>query len=190
MACVHEESEHDLVHRIVARLGDARDAEAELCRRFIPRVFLYGLKHLRDRDRAHDLAQSVMVAVLVAVRDGRVEDPSRVDRFVLGTCRNVAIRMREVDARAEPTEAAELEARVASTVEPDVEAIDKGALHQCLTSLDSRARTVVHLSFHEEQSSEQIAAALGTTTGNVRVLRHRAIAQLRQCLDDCKEAGR
>jgi hypothetical protein len=39
------------------------------------------------------------------------------------------------------------------------------------------------LSFNEERSAEEIAARLETTPGNVRLLRHRAVAQLRRCLD-------
>jgi hypothetical protein len=41
----------ELVDRI-ARGADVRDAEAELCRRFAPRIRLYGLRHLRSEDRA------------------------------------------------------------------------------------------------------------------------------------------
>src|SRR5688572_5444185 len=70
-------SDAELVRRIMAGGGDARAAEAELCRRFAPRVRLYGLRHLRSEDRARDLVQSVLLAVLEAVRAGRVEDPDR-----------------------------------------------------------------------------------------------------------------
>ena len=40
--------------------GRDRDAEGELCRRFAPRIRLYGLRHLGDEDRARDL--EVLVA--------------------------------------------------------------------------------------------------------------------------------
>lgn len=178
-----------LVRRIASRSADAGEAEAALCRSFAPRARLYGRKHLRDEDRARDLAQAVMLAVLEAARAGRVEDPMRIDRFVLGTCRNVALRMRENDARAQPTDDAELDALGAPYV-PDVEVIDTGALVRCLHELDPRGRTVVYLSFTEGRSADQIAAVVETTAGNVRVLRHRAIAQLRRCIDDCREAAR
>jgi len=49
---------------------------------------------------------------------------------------------------------------------------------------------VVHLSFHEERSAEEIAQRLETTAGNVRVLRHRAVARLRRCLDGRVEESR
>ena len=178
----------ELVGRIAAHGPEAQDAEAELCRRFARRARLYGQKHLRDTDRAHDLAQAVMLAVLQAARAGRIEDPSRLDRFVLGTCRNVASRMREVDARADLIDTAELDA--IPDAEPTMETLDHAALYRCFLALDARGRTVVHLSFNEEKSAEEIAVVVETTPGNVRVLRHRAVAQLRRCLDAGREVVR
>jgi RNA polymerase sigma-70 factor (ECF subfamily) len=177
----------ELVRRIATRAHGAREAEAALCTRFAPRAQLYGRKHLRDEERARDLAQAVMLAVLEAARAGRVEDPQRIDRFVLGTCRNIALRMRDIESRAQPTDVAELD--VISFL-PEVESMDTGALMRCLAELDGRGRTVVHLSFTEGRAAEEIAAALETTVGNVRVLRHRAVAQLRRCMDDCTGAAR
>jgi RNA polymerase sigma-70 factor, ECF subfamily len=182
MAEAVEAVENDeLVRRIAARLAEAPLAEAELCRRFSTRAQLYGLKHLKHPEHARDLAQAVMVAVLLAARDNKIADASRLDRFVLGTCRNVASRMRETDAQARPTESAELEALAGAA--PELEVIDQKALYGCLRRLDTRGRRVVYLAFHEQASAEEIAAGLGTTAGNVRVLRHRAVAQLRECLD-------
>jgi DNA-directed RNA polymerase specialized sigma24 family protein len=39
------------------------------------------------------------------------------------------------------------------------------------------------MSFLEERSADEIATALATRAGNVRVIRHRALGFLRQCLD-------
>lgn len=171
-------SDGELVRRIAAQVAGARDAEAELCRRFAPRIRLYGLRHLRDEENAREVVQAVLVAVLVAARAGRVEDPERIDRFILGTCRNVTARLRARDARATPTDTLDV-----ASFTPEIEMIETGALVRCLAALDARARAVVHLSFQEERTTEEIATELETTTGNVRVLRHRAIAALRRCLD-------
>jgi len=178
-------SDAELVRCIADGAGAARSAEAELCRRFVERVRLYGLRHLRSEERSADLTQSVLLAVLEAARAGRLQDPERIDRFVLGTCRHVAARLREHDARAEPTEPELLDLLARA---PEPEHVDTGALVNCLAALDARARTVVQMTYQSEKSSEEIAIALSTTSGNVRVLRHRAMAQLRRCLDRGKEA--
>lgn len=180
---LQDESDGALVRRIASTAG-AHAEEAELCRRFAPRARLFGLRHLRDDERARDLAQTVMVAVLQAARGGRIADPDRVDRFVLGACRNQVLRAKETDARVE------LSADPARDLVADAireERVDEGALYHCLQGLAERARTVVLLSFHEERSAAEIAAALETTPGNVRVLRHRAIEQLRRCLQAGEE---
>jgi RNA polymerase sigma-70 factor, ECF subfamily len=173
-----------LVQRIARR--DAADAaqaaEAELCRRFAPRVRLYGLRHLRTEDRAADLVQAVLLALLEAARDGRIAEPQHVDRFVLGTCRNIASRVRDREARATPTDHADLE-RHAGALEPRFERIDTNALLRCLTKLDERARSVVLLSFQAERETEEIAKLFDTSSGNIRLVRHRALADLRSCLD-------
>jgi RNA polymerase sigma-70 factor (ECF subfamily) len=166
------------------------DAEDELCRRFAPRIRLYGLKHLRDEDRARDLVQSVLLVVLECARLGKIDDLDRVDRFVLGTCRNLALQARRADGRARPTEHAELEVLSAAAASAmDADAVDVGAVVRCAEGLDARARAVLHLSFTREKSAEEIAGALQTTAGNVRVVRHRAVAQLRRCLDSERMAA-
>jgi RNA polymerase sigma-70 factor, ECF subfamily len=174
----------ELVRAIAAGAEQARAAEAELCRRFAPRVRLYGLRHLRDEDRARDLVQAVLLAVLQAARAGRIADPERVDRFMLGTSRNLAQRMREGDRRSAGDEGL---ADFAAD-HPGDDRLDIGALVQCVATLDERSRQVVMMSFNEERSSDEIARRLSISTANVRVLRHRAVAALRRCLDAPKEA--
>jgi RNA polymerase sigma-70 factor (ECF subfamily) len=175
----------ELARRIA---GPARDAaaEAELARRFAPRIRLYGLKHLRDEERARDLVQSVLLSVLESVRMGKLDDPELVDRFVLGTARNLALRAGRTEQRARSIEDADLD-RVA--VLPATDALDAAALEPCLEALDARGRAVLYLTFNREKSAEEIARALDTTAGNVRVLRHRAVAQLRGCLEPAEAAS-
>jgi RNA polymerase sigma-70 factor (ECF subfamily) len=48
--------------------------------------------------------------------------------------------------------------------------------------LAERERAVVVLSFYSERGSDDIAAELGLSAGNVRVVRHRALARLRGCM--------
>jgi RNA polymerase sigma-70 factor (ECF subfamily) len=165
-----------LIQTIAARGEGARGAEIELFRRYAPRVRLYGLRHLRDEDRARDLVQAVMLAVLEAARAGRVKELDKVDRFVLGTARNTALRVREIEGRGR-------ELVVEEAFEPPLELVDGSALMRCIGKLEERARAVLMLSFMEEQAAEEIATFLSTSAGNVRVMRHRALQAVRTCLD-------
>ena len=176
-----EASDAALLAAIAAGGAGRREAERALCRRYAPRIRLYGLRHLRDQERASDVVQTVLLGVLQAAREGRVREPEQLVRFVLGTCRNAVLRLRELDRRAEPATDEVLVA--AAGTETPRDPVTAAVLLRCLGSLGDRARRVLELSFHEELESDEVAERLALSPGNVRVIRHRALAALRACLD-------
>jgi RNA polymerase sigma-70 factor, ECF subfamily len=176
---MEDATDEDLVQYIADADPRREAAEAVLCRRFAPRIRLYGLKHLRDPERTRDLTQTVLVALLRAARERRIDDPQRVGRFVFGTCRNTVARMRKQAARA-PFATDEAIAALAA-VPPQI--VELNALFACLAKLEQRASQVVMMSFLEGRSADEIGTALATRPGNIRVIRHRALGFLRQCLD-------
>ncbi|HTJ47708.1 MAG TPA: sigma-70 family RNA polymerase sigma factor [Kofleriaceae bacterium] len=156
--------------------------EAELCRTFAPRIRLYGLRHLDGTAAADDLVQEVLVIVIEAVRAGRVREPERIASYVLGTCRQVAQGGWRGERRR-----GELLAQHGELLAPDPSrepVIDVDRLRGCLAALAERERTIVVLSFYDERDADDIAIQLGMTSGNVRVVRHRAVARLRACMGD------
>lgn len=174
-----------LARRIAA--ADARfdtEAEAELCRRLAPRVRLYGLRHLRDPHAAHDLVQQVLLMTLERLRGGRLRDPDRIVSFVLGMCRMVVLEIRRGSWRRENLLATYGD--TAEAVEPTEAFVvdDADRLAACLQALAERERTVVVLSFFAEQSGDEVAKELDVSAGNVRVIRHRALARLRACMGE------
>jgi RNA polymerase sigma-70 factor (ECF subfamily) len=157
-----------------------RDAEAALCTRWWPRVRAYGRLHLRDEDEALDLAQHVLVVVIDALRERRVEDVARLAAFVSGTCRNTLSDWR----RGQKRRRALLERfgpSFADVVQPRTPA-GRG-LEDCLGGLAERERSVLVLTYYAELTAEEIADEQQTTAGNVRVVRHRALGKLRTCLE-------
>jgi RNA polymerase sigma-70 factor (ECF subfamily) len=179
-----EADDAELARRIAGgRPGEAGLAEAELVRRFAPRIRLFGLRRLRDATAAQDLVQEVLVTTLEALRAGRVHEPERLASFILGTCRMTVTNQRRGEQRR-----TRLLAQFAHELTPDPggsadAALDRDRLADCLGALPARDRTVVALTFYAERSGEEIAAELGTSTGHVRVLRHRALARLHDCLE-------
>jgi RNA polymerase sigma-70 factor, ECF subfamily len=168
-----------LARRIAASSDPA--AEAELCRRLAPRVRLYGLRHLRDRHAAADLVQQVLLMTLERLRAGKVREPDRIASFVLGTCRMVVLEMRRGTRRREDL----LEAygdTDAVFEAPEPLALDADRLAGCLEALAERERSVVALTFFADQPAEAVGKALGLAAGNVRVIRHRALGRLRECM--------
>lgn len=158
------------------------DEERELCRKYAPRIRGYGLRHLRDASAAADLVQQVLLILLAALREGRAGDPARLDGWVLVTCRNVVMDLRRGQQRQRRL-AAESAAGLPDGYLPAWSGVDRLRLEQCLMGLEPRALSVVMATYVEDQDAEEIGRALGLTAGNVRVIRHRALAQLQVCLE-------
>jgi RNA polymerase sigma-70 factor (ECF subfamily) len=155
--------------------------EEAFCRELVPRVRAFALRRTHDPVLAADVAQEVALIVLEALRNGRVEDPSRLSAFVLGVARNVLVSTR----RSERRRGALLD-QFAPTL-ADVDHIkehgpDRQKVERCFEKLAPRAKTVVALTFFADCTAEEIARELGLAQGNVRVLRHRALSDLYRCM--------
>ena len=174
-----ELTDADLVVRIGS--GSDPDAEAELFRRMAPRIRLYGLRHLRNAHAADDLAQQVILTTLEALRAGRLREPEKLTSFVLGTCRMTVIEQRRGARRRE-----QLLERFGGDVPAaslsSAPRLDHERLTRCVEGLRERERTVVVMTFYDEAAGADVAGFLGISEANVRVVRHRAIHQLRDCM--------
>jgi RNA polymerase sigma-70 factor (ECF subfamily) len=68
------------------------------------------------------------------------------------------------------------------TAPASVAALDVPRVAACLRALTERDRLVVLLTFYADRDSHRIAEDLGVSAGAVRVIRHRAMARLRDCV--------
>jgi RNA polymerase sigma-70 factor (ECF subfamily) len=177
-----EVSDAEMARLIASAEGEAGRAEAALYLRFAPRIQLYGLKHLGSRVAAEDLVHEVILRVLEAIRAGRLHTAGSLASFVLGTCRNVTWDARRAAQRQRRFEH-ELGNDEAYTAPPSLSERDVVSLFGCLSRLPEREATVVRMSFLEDKPAEEIGARLGLGAGNVRVIRHRALAKLVICLN-------
>jgi RNA polymerase sigma-70 factor (ECF subfamily) len=162
--------------------GAAQHEEAELYRLLAPRVRRYGLRHLRDSHAAADLAQHVMAFTIEQLRSGAVREPMRVLSFVLGTCRMTVSDLRRTENRRNEL----LERYAGSLSQADIHIapqLDHRRVADCLGRLAERERSVLVLTFYDEQPSEAVGVQLGLSPGNVRVIRHRGLDKLRRCVD-------
>lgn len=186
-ALMHEE-DGALARRIMAA-GSQRDAsaESELCRRFAPRIRLYGLRHLRNDAAAADLTQDVLMLTLQKLRAAAVREPDRLASFVLGTCRQVVIDGRRSGNRRERILDA-FAGDFASILDDDTHAPDADRLQQCLERLPERERTVLVMTFYDDQPADTVGAQLRLSAGNVRVIRHRGIERLKACMQVAEDA--
>ena len=174
-----QESDVELVRRIGT--GSDRDAEAELFRRMAPRIRLYGLRHLRDEHAADDLTQQVLLTTIEALRAARLREADKLASFVLGTCRMTVLDIRR-NAHRKQRLLDQFVADLPVAVEPYLPSLDQEQLARCVQLLKERERTVIIMSFYDEKTGADLASFLGISEANVRVIRHRALHQLRDCL--------
>jgi RNA polymerase sigma-70 factor (ECF subfamily) len=174
----------DLARRIFAA-GTRRDvaAEAELCRRFGPRIRLYGLRHLRSDAAAADLVQDVLLMTLEKLRAGAVREVDKLASFILGTCRQTVIDGRRSGGRRERILETFARTQDFATEDPDT-GLDTARLETCLEHLPERERSVLVMTFYDDRPADKVGAALGLSPGNVRVIRHRGIERLRRCVEE------
>ena len=180
-ALMHEE-DGGLARRIMAA-GPRRDAaaESEFCRRFAPRIRLYGLRHLRSDAAAADLMQDVLVMTLQKLRAGALREPERLASFILGTCRQVVVDGRRSGARRERI-LDTFSAEFTSLPDEDAHALDADRLQRCLERLPERERAVLVMTFYDDRPADAVGQELRLSAGNVRVIRHRGIERLKGCM--------
>jgi RNA polymerase sigma-70 factor (ECF subfamily) len=180
-----EADEAALARRIIASAPESdAAAEAALCRRLGPRIRLFGLKHLRDAAAANDLMQDVLVLLLTKLRSGAVREPEHVVSFTLGAARQMVVDGRRGGARrARILEAFPLDLVPANDDEDARDSRQRQQLGDCLAALPERERAVLVMTFYDDRPAEAVAAELGVSAGNVRVIRHRGLERLRGCME-------
>jgi RNA polymerase sigma-70 factor, ECF subfamily len=160
--------------------GAAQEEEAELYRRFAPRVRLYGLRHLRDAAAAQDLVQEVFIVLIERLRSGGVRNVEAIGSFILGTSRTIAADLRRTHHRRERL--TETFADRTTSVTPREPTFDKARVEDCLNSLPPRDRALLVLTFYAEKKAAEIASTFEMASGAIRVARHRALVRLRACV--------
>jgi len=181
-ATIDAVSDEALARRIAAGPPGSTDTEeAELYRRFAPRVRLYGRRHLHDDAAADDLAQEVLLLTMERLRAGEVRRPEEIGSFILGTSRMMSQAERRVARRRDALVARFMDPRPEIAPSSGI-TLDAPRVAACLRELAERERLVVLLTFYAHQEAPRIARDLGVSPGAVRVIRHRAMGRLRDCV--------
>ena len=160
--------------------------ESELVPRFWDRLRLFAARRLNDVTTAEDVAQETLRRVAEAIRAGRIQQPAALPGFVFQTARHVCLQLqrsatREARAlgRASSGDAPEVgPAPVVDALSALITEERKLAVRQALHSLDADDGELLRLAYYDQLSAEEIAAKLGSTSGAIRVRKHRALRKL------------
>jgi RNA polymerase sigma factor (sigma-70 family) len=164
-----------LVARIASGDATAVDQLVATLRR---RVFVVLLGRIRDPETAREITQDVLVAVIDAIKGGRLREPERLAAFTHGVARNLANN--HLRSRGQQPVWVELtEEAVWVDAEEEAEMADRRRrFHDALGRLDGIDRQVLVMTGVEGRSSKEVAAVLGLTDEAVRARKSRALKRV------------
>lgn len=164
-----------LVHRI--REGDS-PAEEELARLFGRQVLIMITARIGDREAARELTNDVLMAVVIALREGRLRNEAKLSAFVRGTARNQAnnyLQSRRANPRPEPLS----EERLPHLAPKDFERIEQvERLRREVDRLGPIDRRILLGTLLEGSKPGEMAESLGVSPEVVRARKSRMIKRL------------
>ena len=181
------ESQASLVERV--RAGDA-SAEEGFVKAYGKRIFLIALVRTRDREAAKDIAQEVLIAVLLALRAGQIREPDKLPAFVQATAQNLTNNyLRKLKRRAE----ADLDT-VAILGLDMMQEIESSERHQIvqreLERFSLQDQQILLLSVVDGHSMSVIAERLGLSHDTVRARKSRLVRRIMKKVAGLSQKGR
>ena len=147
--------------------------EEELIRRFRPGLVAMMRARTRDPQAAPELAHDTLLAVIAAVRQGRLREPERLAGFVHGIARNVLASHFRRRGQQPNTVALETDFPAPPSEDPAERERWRLAL-RAVAELPPADREVLELSLVHGLAPTEIAARLGLTADTVRMRKMRA----------------
>ncbi len=164
-----------------AQAGDAQ-AFAVLYDVHVARVYRYVFYHLGNQADAEDVSQQTFLQAWRAIGTYR-RGTSPFIAWLLTIAHNAAVSLRR---RTKDETRFEVEpAATHRWSDPEAQALskyDRLAVRRAILRLKPDQQQVVLLRFLEQLDYAEIAAALGKREGNIRVIQHRALTELRRML--------
>lgn len=155
-----------------------RPAEDELVQLFHGRVAFLVRMRTHDSEANQDLTQEVMLAVVLALREGHLREPDRLAAFVYGTARNVINNHLRNRSRLPKEDLIDEEHHPIAVSDP-LEDAERGAVvRRALTSLDSTDRKILLLTLVNGLKPGEIAVRVGLTSEVVRARKCRALKKM------------
>ncbi|MHB1004615.1 MAG: RNA polymerase sigma factor [Chloroflexota bacterium] len=174
-----QDAEAALVDRAVS--GEPA-AFASLYDMHLTRVFRYVYYHVGNRTDAEDLSQQVFLQAWRAIRSFK-RGGSPFIAWLLTIAHNTVVTFRR-QHREQTYIELEPEA-IARWGDPESEAlsgVDRVAVRRAILQLKPDQQQVIMMRFVEQFEYPEVAAALGKSEGNIRVLQYRALTELRRLL--------
>ena len=153
-------------------------AEERLAGLFHERVRILALARTRNREAAIELAQDVVMAVLIALRNGHIRESAKLTEFVYGTARNHLNNYFRVRSRAPQEDELLPDHGVVEPSDPIAELERITLVRQALTMLNADDRKILLLTLVDGLKPGEIARRLGLSSEVVRARKSRLLKKV------------
>ena len=178
------DNDHELIKK--AQRGDV-NAFGDLYESHAPAIFRYLFSHLDNQMDAEDLTGEVFLKAWRSL-------PKYTERgvpflaFLFKVARNILVDHYRKNNNLETKDPEEMDGYSAELISEPIEVVGSQIEHQkilrALHELRTDYQSVLTLRFISELSPEETAQVMKRSVGAIRVLQHRALAVLREELDD------
>lgn len=181
----------DRERALVARVGRHADASAfgELYDFYLPRIYGFILRRVRDRAMAEDLTATTFERALAALRGGRFRNDAfggwlyRVAANAIVDQHRASSRVLSLDGTdADASPDASVDAAADSAADALAAALDRDELRQAMGRISETHRRVLALRFFDDLGPEEASAVLGCSRRTFAVKLHRALGALRDAM--------
>ena len=172
---VNENPGAELARRVMA--GDT-EAEAELVNRYRRGLLVIATVRTQDREAAQDLAQDILMAVLKALRNERLQDPQKLTAFVYGTARNLINNYLKSRTRHPESDLESVEEPSTDPVEEFESADRQRVVQRELATFSPIDQQILLLSLVDGHSLMEVAERLSMSHEAVRARRSRMVRKI------------
>ncbi len=163
---------------LCARIGSGdREAETEFFNHFEKRVRAFLGGRTKDRQLAEEVFQDIMIALLCALREGRVREPEMLTSYVYGVARNQLMDHLRRRAREKLDALPEGQDFAAPQVDHE-EQQRYQTVEREIAKLDRDDRKILSLTLVEGMKPGEIAATMRLSSEVVRQRKSRALKRL------------
>jgi RNA polymerase sigma-70 factor (ECF subfamily) len=166
---------------LVARARESAAAFGELYDFYMPRVYGFVYRRVRDRSVAEDITSVTFQRALENVRRADFRNES-LGGWLYRVASNAVVDHVRRDRRYVPMANIDEEAPGDMALDALAAALDRDQLRRALKSLPENHREVIVLRYYDDLSTPEMCAVLGCSRETLAVRLHRALRALRTAL--------
>ena len=175
-----------LIYRV--RVKKDPDAFGKIYDTYAPKIYRFVFFKVSSKEEAQDITAEVFLKAWQYLLDEKGKDVRHLNALLYSIARNKVIDYYRSKATKDTVSLSpDIEDTMSEPAEQEKKMdIDIGSreIEKQLRSLKDEYREVLVMKYLDEMEAGEIASALGKTSGNVRVLLHRAMVSLRKLIEN------